>query len=320
MNMLEVNFLNVGDGDAALLRLTSPGAPPRDILIDTGRPAMTGHPLSRKATAAEHLRELGVEKLALLVITHLHIDHMGGAADILAELPVEQMVVPYVPAVRARELPLRQQGDLFEKWNELCRVLLRWQETLDKARARGTVIRTAWEAPVFSLDGLTVEEILPGESIQAQAALYDRIYRGKRPAAEAWYPVTKRRNPESLMERVLYGGRQLLFCGDRYAETVTVWPYGRCDLVKLAHHGDPKAMTAPLLEVLRPEWGIISCQLDPRKNKDRPNQEILDLLRRGGVKVFCTENREMAGQPLSTARRIVCRIRDDGGMEIHTVP
>lgn len=318
--MLEVHFLNVGDGDAALLRLLSPGMPPRDILIDTGRPAMTEHPLSRKATAAEHLRELGVERLALLVITHLHIDHMGGAADILEAIPVERMVVPYIPAVRTRKLPLRQEGDLFEKWNELCRVLLRWQETLDKALAQGTVIRTAWEAPMFSLDGLTVEEILPGTELAAQAALYDSIYRGERPPAEMWYPITKRRNPESLMARVLYGGRQLLFCGDRYAETVTSWPYGRCDLVKLPHHGDPKAMTEPLLRTLQPEWAVISCQLDPRKNKDRPNQEILDLLHLNNVKVFCTENREMAGQPKSTARRIVCRIRDDGGMEVQAVP
>lgn len=314
--MLEIIVFNVGDGDAALLRLNRPDKNSINILIDSGRPELPEHPLSQRATAVEHLREWHIDHLDVMILTHLHIDHIGGAADILDAMPVRRMIVPYLPTCRAETLPRQTEGELAEKWNELCRVLLRWQLTVEKARQQGTVIATAWEEPVFSADGLTVEEILPGKSILHQQMLYDRIYQGEQIPAEEWYPVAKCRNPESLMEHITYGGRRILFCGDRYAETFSDGIYGPCDLVKLPHHGDPKAMTEELLHGLHPQYALISCQLDPRKKKDRPNEEVVALLKKNGVEVLCTENRPLPSLPMEVCRRIVCRIQPDGGMTV----
>ncbi len=67
---LTVRVLDVGQGDAILL--TPRGGDP--VLVDTG-PAGAG--------VAERLSDLGVERLAAVLITHDQSDHAGGLAEVL---------------------------------------------------------------------------------------------------------------------------------------------------------------------------------------------------------------------------------------------
>lgn len=70
---LELRFLDVGQGDAVLLRS---GA--KTALIDAG-------PVD---AVARRLRELGVTSLDLLLASHNHSDHIGGADAVLERFPV----------------------------------------------------------------------------------------------------------------------------------------------------------------------------------------------------------------------------------------
>ena len=67
---LVVSFLDVGQGDATLLQRGS-----ASVLVDTGPP---GGPVLRR------LREAGVRRLDLLVITHAEADHEGMALPVIA--------------------------------------------------------------------------------------------------------------------------------------------------------------------------------------------------------------------------------------------
>ena len=71
--VLRVTFLDVGQGDAVLLQAPEG----QTALIDAGRGDVV--PL---------LRELGVERIDLLVATHPHADHIGGMAGVIASFPV----------------------------------------------------------------------------------------------------------------------------------------------------------------------------------------------------------------------------------------
>jgi competence protein ComEC len=81
---LRVSFLDVGQGDAALLQV--PGGA---VLVDQGPP---------EADVAGRLRRLGVTRLAALVLTHPQRDHIGGAADVLRRLAVDTVLDPGLPA------------------------------------------------------------------------------------------------------------------------------------------------------------------------------------------------------------------------------
>ncbi len=89
---LVVRVLDVGQGDSILL--DPPAADP--VLIDTGAPG---------AGVTERLRELGVESLAAVVISHDQSDHAGGLAELLESLPVGRVVYGVVDP-RLRRLAL----------------------------------------------------------------------------------------------------------------------------------------------------------------------------------------------------------------------
>ena len=94
---LRVTFLDVGQGDAVLVEV-----PEGALLVDQGPP---------EGDAAEQLERLGVKRLAALVLTHPQRDHIGGAADVLAELDVELVLDPAIPAESPDgEAALREAG------------------------------------------------------------------------------------------------------------------------------------------------------------------------------------------------------------------
>jgi len=68
------------EGGAATLIVTPAG---ESILIDTGMP---GERDPRRIVKAA--REAGLKQIDHLIITHFHIDHFGGAADVAKELPI----------------------------------------------------------------------------------------------------------------------------------------------------------------------------------------------------------------------------------------
>lgn len=80
---LAVHFIDVGQGDAALL-VTSGGA----VMIDAG-------PRSAKESTLGYVRA-HTGKIDLMILTHPHEDHIGGAAHILGSVPTAKVVMPDV--------------------------------------------------------------------------------------------------------------------------------------------------------------------------------------------------------------------------------
>ena len=70
---LSITFLDVGRGDAVLIRAPEG----QTALVDAGRSDIV--PL---------LREMGVDGIDLLVATHPHADHIGGMAGVIESMPV----------------------------------------------------------------------------------------------------------------------------------------------------------------------------------------------------------------------------------------
>ena len=75
---LEVHFIDVGQGDAILIRTPDR----RHILIDAGR---------RRRTVADYLDNVGVRRLDLVIMTHPHADHIGGITEVLENFNVKEV-------------------------------------------------------------------------------------------------------------------------------------------------------------------------------------------------------------------------------------
>jgi competence protein ComEC len=79
--VLTITFLNVGQGDAAVVRIPDGGT----VLIDAG---------PEPDQVATDLASLGVRRIDLAVATHAHADHVEGFPAVMARFPVGLLVEP----------------------------------------------------------------------------------------------------------------------------------------------------------------------------------------------------------------------------------
>lgn len=325
--MLDIYFFNVGDGDSSLLSLKRQNLPDFNILIDSGRNSLLELvPESKRQFSSLQMIEMGIDHIDVLMITHLHTDHMGHIIEIAKNIPIFKAIVPYIPSCRIINIPPASENDPYKhKFDEFAHVIQYYTEAIDYLKNHGCNVKTAWDEPEFKVDDLTVKTILTENKLKDQIELYEMLCKNStnpeffnKPFDFNWHDITENRNPESLMEIINYDGKQFLFAGDRYGKTFEDWSYGNCDLIKIPHHGDPKSLTKPLIEKLNPKYGIISCQMNVRKDKDRPNEDIIKMLQAHKVDIYCTENREMSTLSSSSCKRIHARI-ENGEISIEKI-
>ena len=77
-----VKVLDVGQGDSILIRSNNMSA-----LIDTG-------PSDNATDMVNALEASSVEKVDMLILTHLHLDHTGGVPLLLEEYDIENLILP----------------------------------------------------------------------------------------------------------------------------------------------------------------------------------------------------------------------------------
>ena len=135
---VELLVIDVGQGDAIALR--SPRG--RWLLVDAGPAGRDGDPEAHPAVRA--LRARGVGRLEALVLTHPDLDHIGGAAAVLAALDVRAVYDPALPAPKED-----------------------FVDVLAAATARGVPWRAARAGGRIELDGLRLEVLHPPDSLGA---------------------------------------------------------------------------------------------------------------------------------------------------------
>jgi competence protein ComEC len=121
---LRIVMLDVGQGDGILLQ-TRAGA----VLVDEGPP---------EADVASQLERLGVRRLAMLVVTHPHRDHVGGAAAVVDSIPLGFVLDPLEPTDSPDEAALERE-----------------------ARAHGVRIVPARVGEAFTLGTLRIQVLWP---------------------------------------------------------------------------------------------------------------------------------------------------------------
>lgn len=114
--MFSVHYIDIGQGDATLLR--SPSG--KFMLIDCG-------PTGSSEYLVKYLYDMGVERLDYVLITHPHDDHFGGVYSVMEHFEIEELVIhedfaetyPYDKYIRMADdygydVVLTSVGDKFE--------------------------------------------------------------------------------------------------------------------------------------------------------------------------------------------------------------
>ncbi|MDE3196775.1 MAG: MBL fold metallo-hydrolase, partial [Acidobacteriota bacterium] len=144
-NDLNVYFVDVEGGQATLF-VTPSG---QSILIDTGWAGFNGRDAER---IAETAKQVGVSRIDYLLITHFHLDHVGGVPALAAKIPIQT----FVDHGETVEHDAAGQK-LFDAYRALA------------AKSHRIVVRPGDKLPVNGVDwiivtaaGKTIEKPLPG--------------------------------------------------------------------------------------------------------------------------------------------------------------
>lgn len=88
-NKYEFIFFDVGNADSAII--TTPDN--KHVLIDTGKAPYKNFACSAQKVILQYCKNKGIRKLDYLILSHYDADHAGGAAILLNELKVDNLVV-----------------------------------------------------------------------------------------------------------------------------------------------------------------------------------------------------------------------------------
>jgi competence protein ComEC len=116
-------------------------------------------------------------------------------------------------------------------------------------------------------------------------------------------------NDNSLVVRVAFAGRSVLFTGDieKEGEELLMERYGdalRADVLKVPHHGSPTSSTAAFAARVAPAWAVISCGLATRFGFPAP--AVVARWQAAGARVLRTDR----------VGAVTVVISPDGGMRV----
>jgi len=231
--------LDVGQGDALLLR--APGA---TVLVDAGEP---------DADVVRLLRREGVDGLDLLVVTHAHLDHVGGAPAVLSAMPVG--VVWMHPAPDGLD------------------VVAEHHATRREAELRGIPVRGPPPGATVAIGELVLEVLGPPPG---------RPYAGTR---------SELNNSSIVVRASVAGVGSVLLAGDteREAQADLLAAYGgwlRADVLVVPHHGSRTSDPA-FLAASGAHTAVLS--VGARNRHGHPHREVLDVLEASGMRVLRTD-------------------------------
>ncbi|MBB6729761.1 ComEC/Rec2 family competence protein [Cohnella zeiphila] len=259
----KVMFLDVGQGDSILVR-TGEG---KYGLIDTGgtltfrkksdewRDKRDPYEVGKK-TVVPLLKQRGVRSLDWLVLTHLDQDHIGGAAAVLADIPVKRIL--FNGSIKPDGVVDR----LFQMADE-----------------RGIPMYAAEEGLSWSW----------GRSARL-TALYPQ---GEETGGAI--PVVKEQNDRSVVLLLALYGRTFLLPGDLEApgerrilrDPVAASLPAYVDVLKTGHHGSRTSTSEDWLRRWNPAQAVIS--VGRNNTYGHPNEEVLDRLNADGIPYFRTD-------------------------------
>lgn len=165
------------------------------------------------------LKLLGISKLDAVIASHPHADHIGGLGAVLEAFPAERVYLPDFPA-------------------SLTPTTFSFQRMLTALEAREESITIPQNGDTLTLGDTTL-------------TFYSA-------ASGDWNDL----NPYSLVCDVTHGAHHFLFTGDLTTEAEAVlleqqW-LSPANVLKCAHHGSAGASSEDFLDVVQPDYVVIS--------------------------------------------------------------
>jgi len=273
---VEVRVLDVGQGNAVLVR--TPGH--KALLFDGG---------PRGCRLRDQLVSLGVSRLEVVVISHPHLDHFGGLAEVLDGLHLGVLVDNVVVEGAAGHEPEDREGvrgastgqsqsttperAISSRWTTGSaseREAAMYVEMRESLREKGVQVATVASSWTLEVDGVTVRFFAPHRPLVIMAGAHPWQARGGPPSGEEL-------NASSLVALLTVGQTDFLLPGDAEAEVLERYQLpSSCEVLVVPHHGSRGAVSPSLLGKVGASLAIIT--VGSNNSFGHPDAATLGLL------------------------------------------
>lgn len=196
----------------------------------------------------DYLSNVGVKKIDYLVATHPHSDHMGGMAAVINTYDIGEIIMP---SLADNDIPTSKY---FEKF-------------LDACEEKNVEISQALLGQTINVGGARAKVVAPC------SADYDDV------------------NNYSVSLDVSFGKTSFLLIGDAEAlsekEMLRNKTVSHATVYKAGHHGSRYSSCKEFLQVVAPEYAVISC--GEGNSYGHPNKEAIDRISQYTDKIYRTD-------------------------------
>ncbi len=231
---LDLYFADVEGGQATLV--VAPSG--QSMLIDTGWPDNNGRDADRIVAMA---KSAGLTKIDYLLITHFHMDHVGGVPQLAARIPIGTFI---------------DHGESVEHGSEADALFKAYAETRAKAKhievkPNDTLPLKSVNVRVLTAGGDEIRDALPGAGQPNPLC-----------GTEARREIDTSENARSIGTLITFGGVRILDLGDLTwnKELDLMCPVnrvGKIDVYVVSHHGMNLSGSATLVHALAPRVAIM---------------------------------------------------------------
>ena len=295
---MQVHVLDVGQGDSILI--VSPEG--KVVLVDAGDE-------KNGKTVVDALRRYNVQQIDYFIATHMHPDHIGGAAEVFSNFKVANILWNDFPppeavedeAAAANQNSNQKQGKNQGKNQVQGKAQAQAKSQPKPPMRRGKVVKLptveAYEdfKAAVEQSGAKFDKAVPDQVIDLGGGASLTVIGPTQPLFTREQIVSSRKgnesNANSVVARLVYGDFSMLLPGDAEEQSedrlVGKETSLEANVLKVAHHGSKYATSENFLkrvfhrEDAQPKAAIIS--LSEFNRYGHPSQDVLNRLKAAGV-------------------------------------
>lgn len=274
--MLKITFVNVGYGDSILIEEFRDEKRVFSMLVDGGLPYSGAYcraydSCPGRTPIFKYLQSHGIQSLDAMLLSHLHIDHVGGLPAVMQTCALGKIWSSYI-------LP---EADCLQNLNALCleqqtaietrlslNLLAKMREL---AAAQGKQLELMGEKPesIALTERLRADffAIPPSLREKTDALIRQSLAAADAPRAQiALLKLDGIQNAAGIALRLKYSGVSILLPADLpylYWNAYLSEPgFLKADILKIAHHGQSDSMTPELAKAILPRHVVMSVSAD----------------------------------------------------------